>query len=112
MPGDLIEVLVAILSEQDVVTVLHGCEGGRHQKRHEAVLGQLQLVDDVGPEQRQRIGEGGEPEAGMQLFGDGRSAHEVAALDDQGFQPGPGQVGAVGEAVVASADDDGVVLAL
>ena len=28
------------------------------------------------------------------------------------FRPGPGQVGAIGEAVVASADDDGVVLAL
>ncbi len=112
MSGDLVDVLVAILPEQDVITVLHRGKRGRHQERHEAVLGELQLVDDVRAEQRQCIGERREPEARMQLFGDGGSAHEVAAFDDQGLEPLLGQIGAVGEPVVAATDHDCVVFAL
>ena len=46
---------------------------------------------------------------GTQLLGDGGAADEVAPLEDQRPQAGLGEVGAVDEAVVAAADDDGVV---
>jgi hypothetical protein len=48
VPRDLLEVLGVVLREQQVVALLVGANGRRHQQRHEAVLRQLELVDDVG----------------------------------------------------------------
>ena len=107
--GDLLLVLGVILAHQQVVAVLLRAERRRHQDRHEAVLDQLEVLDDVGPEQAERIRERREPEARPQLLGDRRATDEVAALEDERAQPGLGQVGAVGQAVVAAADDDRVV---
>ena len=106
---DLLEVLAVVLAEPQVVAVLHRRERRRHQERHEAVLGQLEVVDDVRPEQAQGIREGREPEARVELLGDGRATDERAALEDQRLEPGLGQVGAVDQAVVAATDDDRVV---
>jgi hypothetical protein len=109
VPGDLPEVLAPVLGQEQVVAVLLGGEGRRHQQRHEAVLRELELVDDVRPQQAQGVREGREPEAGMQLLGDRGTADEVPALEDQRPQAGLREVGAVDEAVVPAADDDGVV---
>ena len=49
---------------------------------------------------------------GSQLLGDRGAADEVAALEDERLEAGLGQVGAVDQAVVAAADDDGVVASL
>ena len=107
--GDLLEVLAVVLGQPQVVAVLHRGERGRHEQRHEAVLGELQVLDDLRPEERERVRERREPEAGTQLLGDGGAADEVAPLEDQGPQARLREVGAVDEAVVAAADDDGVV---
>ena len=72
-------------------------------------FGQLEVVDDVRPQQAQGVRERREPEARAELLGDGRAADEVAPLEDQRLEPGLREVGAVDEAVVAAADDDGVV---
>ena len=80
---DLLLVLPVVLGEQQVVAVLAGRERRRHQQRHEAVLGQLELVDDVGPQQAQRVRERREPEARPELLGDRRATDQVAALEDQ-----------------------------
>ena len=109
VPRDLLEVLVVVLREQQVLAVLPGRQQRRHQQRHEAVLGELQVVDDVRPQQGQRIREGREPEARAQLLGDGRAADEVPAFDDQGLEAGLREVRAVDQAVVAATDDDRVV---
>ena len=106
---DLLEVLAVVLAEPQVVAVLHRRERRRHQQRHEAVLGQLEVVDDVRPEQAQGVREGREPEARVELLGDRRAADERAPLEDQRLEPGLGQVGAVDQAVVAATDDDRVV---
>ena len=106
---DLLEVLAVVLAEPQVVAVLHRREGRGHQQRHEAVLGQLQVVDALRPQQREGVREGREPKAGSQLLGDRRSTHEVAAFEDQDLEPGLGQIGAVDEAVVPATDDDRVV---
>ena len=107
--GDRLLVLGVVLAHQQVVAVLHRAEGGRHQDRHEAVLDEVEVLDDVGPEQAERVREGGEPEARPELLGDRRAADEVAPLEDERPQPGLGEVGAVGQAVVAATDDDRVV---
>ena len=49
--GDLLLVLGVILAHQQVVAVLLRAERGRHQDRHEAVLDQLEVLDDVRPQQ-------------------------------------------------------------
>ena len=110
VPHDLLDVLVAVLAEQQVVAVLHRRERRRHQDRHEAVLDELELLDDVGPQQAQRVRERREVEARDELLGDRRAADEVAPLEDQRLQAGLGEVGAVDQAVVAAADDDRVVV--
>ena len=107
--GDLLEVLAVVLAQQQVVAVLHGAERRGHQDGHEAVLDEVQVLDDVRPQQAEGIGEGREPEARTQLLGDGRAADEVPALEDERSQARLGEVGAVGQAVVAAADDDRVV---
>ena len=64
VPHDLFDVLVAVLAEQEIVTVLHRGEGRRHQDRHEAVLDEVEILDDVRPEQTQCVGERREVEPG------------------------------------------------
>ena len=108
-PGDLPHVLAFVLAEKQVGAVLVGGEAGGHRQRLEAVFGQFQLVDDLGPEEAEGVGEGGELEPGVQLFGDGGPADEVALLEDQRPQTGLGQVGTVDESVVATPHHDGVV---
>ena len=84
-------------------------ERRRHVDRVEAVLDQLELTDHLGPDQAQRVRERREAEARVELFGDRRATDEVPLLEDQRLQSGLGEVGAVDEAVVATADDDRVV---
>ena len=109
VPGDLLEVRVAVGAHQQVVAVLHRSEGRRHLDRHEAVLGQLQVVDDVGTQQAERVRERREVKPGDQLLGDGRAADDVPSLDDERAQAGLGQVGAIDESVVTATDHDRVV---
>ena len=62
-----------------------------------------------GPEQADDVAEDREAEAREELLGDGGAAEHVALLEDEGLQPGAGEVGRADEAVVAATDDDGVV---
>src|SRR5262249_45870109 len=89
--------------------VLLRCEVGRHQQRQEAVLHQVQLLDDLRPEQAERVGERREREARVKLLGDRRTADERTALEDQDVQTRLREVAGVREAVVTSAYDDRVV---
>ncbi len=107
--GDLADVLAPVLAEEEVVAVLHRSERRRHKERHEAVLRQLEVVDDVRPEEAEGVRERREPEARSELLGDRRPADDVAPLEDERPQAGLGEVGPVDEAVVAAADDDRVV---
>ena len=75
----------------------------------EAVPGQLELADDLRPQQRHDVREDREPEAREDLLGDGRAAEDWPPLEDERPQPGPREVGGADEAVVAAADHDGVV---
>ena len=72
-------------------------------------FGQLEVADDLGPQQADDVAEDREPEAREDLLGDRRAAEDVALLEDERLQPGAGEVGGADQAVVAAADDDRVV---
>ncbi len=105
----LIDVLLLVLAEQQIVAILHRGQLGLHQQRLEPVLYQLQLLDDLRSQLTQGVGERRELEAGMQLFGYGGTTDGAVALDDQRVEPGLGQIGAVDEPVVTTADHDRVI---
>ena len=104
--ADLLVVLAVILAEEQVVAVLHRAERRRHEDRHEAVLHELEVLDDVGPEQAQGVRERREPEARPELLGDRGAADDGPALENERPQAALRQVRRVGQPVVAAADDD------
>ena len=75
----------------------------------QAVLGQVQVPDDLRPQQADDVAGDREAEARDDLLGDGGAAQDVPALQDQRLEPGPRQVRGGDEAVVPSADDHRVV---
>ena len=94
-----------------------------------AAVGEGMRVDDVGLDQRESVPrqlqlarrrrEVGElvaagvhvrPETGQrQLFGERHAAEGVVLLEDEHLQTRPGEVAGAGEAVLAGADDDGIM---
>ena len=88
---------------------MHRRERAVERQNLEAVPREIQVADDVGPEQRDDVGALGEVEAGEDLLGHGRSAEHVAPLEHQHLPARPRQIRGVREAVVAAPDDDGVV---
>ena len=75
----------------------------------EAVPGQLQVADDLGSQQAHDVGEDAEAEAREDLLGQRGAAEDLATLEDERAQATAGEVGRADEAVMAAADDDGVV---
>ena len=73
------------------------------------MAGEVELADDLRAEQRNDVGGHAEPESGEDLLGDGRSSHQVAALEDDDAEARPGQVGRGGQPVVTSPHDRDVV---
>ena len=107
--ADLALVRLVVLAEQEIVAVLARTEGRRHEQRHEAVLRQLEVVDDVRSKKAEGVRERCEPEARPELLGDRRATDDVAPLEDQRPETAPGEIGPVDEAVVTAADDDRVI---
>jgi hypothetical protein len=75
----------------------------------EAVARQVEIADDLWPQQRDHVGAHRELETGKDFLGDGSAAQHVAAFEYENFFAGLGKVGGVDEAIVASADHDCVV---
>ena len=74
------------------------------------MAGKIEVANDLGPQQRDDIRANGKLKAGKDFFRASRAAEDVAALEHEHFLSGFRQIGGVGEAVVASANDDYVVL--
>ena len=70
---------------------------------------QVELADDLGPQQRDDVGADRVLEAREDLLGHGRAAEHVAPLEHEHLPAGARQVGGAHQAVVAAADDDDVV---
>ena len=94
-----------------------GCAAAGGQRREcavqgqdlEAVAGQLQVPDDLGPQEADDVGRDREPEARHDLLGHGSAAQDVAPLQDKNPAAGSRQVRGGNQAVVTAADHDCVV---
>ena len=73
------------------------------------MAGEVELADDLGPQQRDDVGGDAEAEAGHDLLGHSRATKDVAPLEDQRLETGAGKVRGGCQAVVPAADDDRVV---
>ena len=70
---------------------------------------QVELADDLRPEEADDVRGDARLEARPNLFGDRGATQDVAALEDNDLQPGAGKVSGAGQAVMAAADDDRVI---
>ncbi len=84
-------------------------EDGFRGRQLEAVVFELEVADDLRPEQAADVRRRRYLEAGPQLFRDASAAHDLAALQHQNAQPRARQVSRRHQPVVASPDHDGVI---
>ena len=75
----------------------------------QAVVRQVQIADHLRVEQAHRVGSDRVAEARMEFLGHRRAAHHAAALEHLHLEAAPGEIAGTGKAVVACADDHGVV---
>ena len=108
--GDLAAGLGVVVDAPEVVAVEHRREGAVEREDLEAVARQVEVPDDLGPQERDDVGADRELEAGEDLLGHRRAAEDVAPLEDEDLLAGAREVGGVDQAVVAASDDDDVVL--
>ena len=108
--SDLNDVLLLVLTQEQVIAIVHGSECRLHEKGHEPVLDQLELLDDLGPYVAQGIGKSRELKPREKLLGDGRTTHDVSPFEDQGSESCLGEIGTVDQSVMAAADHYRVVL--
>jgi len=98
-----------VVDAPEMVAIGHGRESAVERKDFEAVAREVEVANDFGAQKRDDVRADGELESGDDFFGDGGAAEDVAAFEDEDFFVGAGEIGRVGQAVVASADDDCVV---
>ncbi len=72
----------------------------------EAMLGEAQVLDDLGIEEADGVAGSRVAKAGVEFFGDGGAAHDRTSLEDADREPGFRQVTGAGQAVVTAANDD------
>ena len=75
----------------------------------ESVIGEMEVTDHFRAKHAGDVRSGGGAAARSDLFGDAASANDVAAFEDEGGVSGASEIGGSSQAVVASADNDGVV---
>ena len=91
---------VAVRRDRDAAAVRHDLQ---------AVAGEFEVAEQLRPQQAADVGAVRVHPALLDLAADGCAADPGIALDDEHLEPGPREVGGVGQAVVARADDDRVV---
>ena len=108
--GDLAADELLVRAEQQVATAGEGREGRGIAWQHlVAVAVQVQVADDLGPEQAVHVRGSRDLEPGPDFFGDAGAADDVPPLEDEHRHPGPRKVARGDEAVVSGPDDDDVV---
>ena len=110
MARDLPARLRVIVDAPQIVAVRHRRERAVERQDLESVPRQIELPDDLRPQQRDDVRAHRELEARKDLFGDCRAADNVPPLEDQHLASSARQVGGVDEPVMPAADDDDVVV--
>ena len=108
--GDLPARLGVVVDAPEVVAVEHRRERPVQREDLEAVPGEVEVADDLGPQQRDDVGAHRELEAREDFLGHRRAAEHVTPFEDENFLSGAREVGGVDQAVVPASDDDDVVL--
>ena len=85
-------------------------EGAIERQNLQTVPRQLQLANDLRPQQRHHVGTDRDVEPREHFLGDRRAADDMPALEHQHPPPGARQVGSGGQPVVSAADHDRVVV--
>jgi hypothetical protein len=98
-----------VVDAPEMVAVGHGRESAVEREDFEAVARKIEVANDFRAQKRDNVGADGEFESGDDFFGDGGAAEDVAAFEDEDFFAGASEIGRVGQAIVAAADDDRVV---
>ena len=93
-----------------MVSIRHGGEGSVERQNLQSVAREIEVADDFGSQQRDHIRANGKLEAGKNFLGASRAAEKVPALEHKHFLSRLREIGGVGEAVVASANHDYVIL--
>ncbi len=99
-----------ITREDDVVI---GADRAKHvgrRQHREAELAQVKFPDDLRVQKAHDVRECRGPESRRELLGDGSAADDRPAFEHENLLTRFGEIGATGQAVVATADDDGIVL--
>ena len=110
MTGDLPARLGVVVHAPQVVAVRHRRERAVERQDLQAVSRQVELADDLRPQQRHDVGADRVLEAGEDLLGDRGAAEHVPALDHEHLAARPRQIRGVDQPVVAPADHDHVVV--
>ena len=109
MARELAPVLVVVVPLRQVVSARQGRERALERQDVQAVARQLEVPDDLRPQQAHHVGEDREAKARKDFLAHRRAAHALAALEHQHLLSGAGEIGRANEAVVAAADDHRVV---
>ena len=111
--GDRVVVLLGVVGvDLDRPALREGLVVGAHRVHLVAEPLELQVLHDRRRQETHHVRQAGHLElrgVGPRCFGGGGAARLVAALEDQRAQTGTGQVGPGDQAVVSTADHDGVV---
>src|ERR1700681_813198 len=98
-----------IVHSPEVIAVGHRCESAIQWKNFESMAGKIEIANDLRTQQRHDVRANGKPESRKHFFRASRAPEDVAPLQHEHFLTGFGQIGGVGEAVVAAADYDYIV---
>lgn len=76
------------------------------------MAGKIKIADDLRPQQRDDVRADGEFESRKDFFGDSGAAEHVSPFQHEYSLARTSEIGGVGEAVVASSDDEDVVFGI
>ena len=109
--ADFLGDLGVVVPDSDGSTVGEGVDAfGVDGEDLEAVGFEVEVLHNLAFEKEGGVGVAGKPVAGEYLVGESCAAEYVASFQGEDSEAGLGQIGSGGEAVVACADDDYVIV--
>ena len=109
MPSQLLARLVGIGPTGEIVTVVERRDGAFERQDLQAVLRQVEVSDDLGPQQTHHVRENRKLESRKNLFGHGRAPDQWAFFENERLPSRAREVSGRNQAVVPASDDDRVV---
>ena len=104
--GDVAVCPLRIRLAEQAVAPRQRVQGARGGNEEQTVAHQVEFVDDLWPQQRNKVGEHAEPETREGLLAAGGAADLGRGLQHHDVEAGTGKVGRGNQTVVAGADND------